>query len=169
MLIRRQTWRFILISLTLSSCGQRKCQAPVEQPFQTFTETQWRLVETNDPNPEFRKLSLTNFLIMTFKLNSTGDIKRVENNDLYETPVATFIYDVDKQNRRIRAEISQSNVTLSTDNSGGKTPSDNEQKSTVDYQYSLGREFTLTGTYTGFRYRFVPFTGVVAPDKICQF
>jgi hypothetical protein len=170
---------FLAIIFMLGALGacQKKCQAPPVEPFKTVTEQQWRLVETSDPNPQFRTLSRTNFLIMTFKRNFTGDIKRVENNDLYETPVATFKYNVDSDLHRIRMEMMIVQASLPTDKGGGGGTEQQQsqggqvstQSSVIDYYYDLTREFALTGTQSGFYYRFVPFSGVVDPDSKCEF
>ncbi len=152
------------------SCQKKRCQAPAEQPFQTIVETQWRLVETTDPHPNFKGLNQTNFFIMIFKRNYTGDFKRVENNDLYETPVATFVYNIDPEAKRIVTEITENAVTVSSDPSGAApSAAPSGQKSQLDFKYTLGREFTLTRVSAGFFYRFVPFTGIVDPDKQCVF
>lgn len=164
---------YILVTVTVWTlavgCGRPKCQSPPEQPFQTFTETQWRLVETNDPNPGFSKLSLTHFQIYTFKRNYTGDIKIVKNNDLYPTPVATFIYDVDPDGKRVRLEITENSVEIVPGENGEQTPKAAGKSYVLDFGYALRRDFVLTGTYNGFRYRFVPFTGAVDPDRVCEF
>lgn len=152
----------------IAACQQRKCQAPAEQAFQTIVETQWRLVETTDPHPNFRSLNQTNFFIMTFKRNFTGDFKRVENNDLFETPVATFVYNVDPGSRRIVTEITENAVTVDPSAATPAAPAEGK-KSVVDFKYTLSREFTLTRANSGFFYRFVPFLGVVDPDKQCVF
>lgn len=153
----------------LVGCQKKRCQPPAEQALQTFIGTQWRLVQTTDPNPNYRALSNTNFFIMTFNRNFTGDFKRVENNDLYETPVATFIYNVDAANKHIAAEITENTALANNGKATGTTQTNPSPPARVDYNYTLTRELTLTATPSGFHYRFVPFTGVVDPDNQCVF
>ena len=171
-MIRQFKLAALVFGLALFGCQQtKKCQPPAEQQFATFTETPWRLVSTTDPNPSFRQLSLFNFFIITFRRNFTGDFKRVENNEQYETPVASFTYQLDSSNKRIRAEITQNTVSAQPNPAPDGTPAlpQTRPASIVDYLYTLNREFTLQGTNTGFIYRFVPFVGVVNPDQECSF
>lgn len=164
--------KLIVLSLLLAGCQQKRCQAPPEQPFQTFVGTQWRLVSTTDPGPNFKTLTQTNFLIFTFNRDFTGDIKSVGNNAQSNVPIATLIYRVDSESRLIQAQITQNTVTVPP--ADGSTPNETPQSvapksSTVNFNYTLSREFGLTDSRSGFYYRFVPFLGVINPDQQCTF
>ncbi|MBI1860862.1 MAG: hypothetical protein HYR96_08090 [Deltaproteobacteria bacterium] len=163
--------QLILAVALLAACQGRRCQAPPEQPFQTFVGTQWRLVSTTDPGPNFSNLSSTNFMIFTFNRDFTGDIKRVENNALSNVPVANILYNVDPSDQRIRMQITQNTAQVPADGSSTppQTTSSTAAAKTLDFRYSLNNEFELTATNSGFQYRFVPFTGVINPDQQCTF
>src|SRR4051812_18586161 len=82
-----------LLMVLVVACD-KKCQQPPAEAFKTFNEVQWRLVETNDPGPLFKNLSLTSFIIMTFKRDYSLEVLQVLNNRQKDTPVLIGKYNV---------------------------------------------------------------------------
>ena len=162
----------LVTSLITVACLEKKCQRPAEQSFNSLTDAEWRLVETNDPNPNFKKLNNTTFFIFTFAKNYTGAVNNVINNDKYDNPVRTFKYNIDPASNliRIKYEIPTSDGGSGASSPDGADPStapDNTPP--IDYVYELKRDLTLTNSFNGAYYRFVPFTGIVDPDNQCTF
>lgn len=146
---------------------QRKCQAAATQRFQTLSETQWRLVETTDA--QVQNLDRFNFLIFNFSRNFSGNVQRVVFNDLYETPVLTFNWNISNNGTLL---VKYSNIQGGGDplaGGGEGGPSQPRSVATTEYFYDLGRELELYDAATNAYYRFVPFTGVVDPDSDCVF
>jgi hypothetical protein len=96
-----------------------------------------------------------NFLIVTFNRNFTGEIKRVVDNDQYDTPVQTLVWSPNVTSRTVRIQYTSSSGT--TGDNG-----------TVDYRYTLGRQLEMVDN-SGHYYRYVPFRAVVDPDTVCTF
>jgi len=153
----------VLVVCSLIQWGcQKKCQPPSQEAFKSFVDQEWRLVETT--NPQIRDLTNTNFIIMTFGINFTGQVFKVVNNDRFDNPVLVFKYNVDPEQKLIRAVYS----TPPPEGQEGETQTQSAGSPT-EYFYKLGRGFELTETRTGFYYRMVPFAGVVKPDEKCIF
>lgn len=153
------------IVLFLGAC-QKKCQQPASEKFNTISATEWRLVETTDP--DFKGLNNTTFLIFSFGKNYTGAVNKVLNNDKYDTPVFTFLYQVDPDQNLLRIQYQE--VVPEPDPATGSTtpPQQPPALDPVDYTYELGRELEMTNS-NGRYYRFVPFQGIVDPDNLCSF
>ena len=73
----------MVLLLALTACVKPRCQDPVEEAFTTFTEQEWRLVDTTDlaisPN-----LSNFTFETITFELNFEGVRQPWVNNQEVE-------------------------------------------------------------------------------------
>ena len=166
--MRRQRTHIIFLavlaalSFMVAAC-QKKCQASGE-PLKTFIDQELRVAETNDPSVK-KELTNTNFLIMVFKINYTGEVFRVENNDKYDNPVRLFRYNVDPQRKMLRIQYYEPPSEESPgDGTVGEPIGD-----VKTYSYELDKEFRIRESGTGLRYRMVPFTGVVRPDEVCKF
>lgn len=162
--IKIVTASLLIFLLHLSGCA-KKCQAPATEKFKTVTGQQWRLVETTDPSPDFKALSKSTFLIFQFGVDYKGSVNLVQNNTQFDTPVKTFLYNIDVQSGEMRlkydgAPPAEGEEATQVD----KTP----QSSVVEYTYDLGKELEMTDS-RGNYYRFIPFTGIVAPDDTCEF
>ncbi len=145
-----------LIALAPLACG-RLCQSGTEtQSFRSLAETPWRLAQSSDPQVS-RTLTNFNFLIVTFARNNTGDIKRVLDNDQYETPVQTLVWVPDVANGTLRIQYTSAGSTEAGD------------AGTFDYRYTLNRQLEMTDKATGYTYRYVPYKGIVDPDTVCTF
>jgi hypothetical protein len=146
------------------SC-QQLCQPP-GGPFTTFTGQQWRLVSTT--NPSITNLSNTDFEMIQFNVDFTGQINRVQDNQEITTPLYTFQYNVDPTSNTLKVQY-----TIPSGGGDGGTGSSsnlgNSSGGIVTYTYQLGTNFVLTEQTTGFTYTFVPFQGVVLPDESCSF
>lgn len=159
----------LILSLGMGLClvaCQKKCQQPATEKFKTITATEWRLVETTDPEVA-KKLNNTNFLIYSFGKNYTGAINAVQNNDKYDTPVYTFKYQIDPDNSLIRMKFSA--TAPDSEGGDGTQQAQADDSEPTDYIYDLGRELELTDDNSGRYYRFVPFQGIVDPDNNCTF
>lgn len=108
--------------LLLTACQQR-CQLPPAEPIRTLAETQWRLVDTTDPDITFDNY---NFLILNFRRNFTGDLQEVQYNDLIETPQATF-----------RWNVEDGYLLMAVQRTSGGT------ESQFRYDYSLGSDLEM--------------------------
>jgi len=94
--IKRHTfsWTMTLgITLMLTGCLKKPCQDLVTEPYSTFTEVEWRLVETNDP-AQAGTLSNFTFTTITFELSFEGEIKPYINNRELDENVTPFAYQV---------------------------------------------------------------------------
>jgi hypothetical protein len=131
----------------------------------TVTANPWRLVKTSDPDLQSNVTCFT-FLIFTFNLNMTGDVKLVQNNTQYEAPVRTFVYSVDTASETIRIKYAYpgdaSANGASTQSGSGDAP--------VDYGYNIQTKKLQLVEPSGANMDFVPFTGIIAPDdsKTCE-
>jgi hypothetical protein len=145
----------------------KKCPIPTERQT-SVSGTAWRLVETNDP--DFAgDLNNFSFAVFTFKQDFKGDVKVVINNTQYDSPVRTFVYNIDPNQRVIRIQYAfPSGADAQDGSSGSDSGSDSSGDNILDYYYSLGRTLELTSSQ-GFSYRFVPFTGILSPDDTCTF
>jgi len=141
------------ITLMLTGCLKKPCQDLVTEPYSTFTEVEWRLVETNDP-AQAGTLSNFTFTTITFELSFEGEIKPYINNRELDENVTPFAYQVFPDQDAL--QITSLNVR-------------NGQQETLTYFYDLGRDFTLTNAQTGNFYRYVEFDGFVEPDNDCTF
>src|SRR6476620_4202589 len=72
---------------------QKKCQQAPTTSFKSITDTDWRLVESTDPDVA-KSLSVYTFLIWHFDNSFTGNIINVVNNLKYNTPVLTLNFNV---------------------------------------------------------------------------
>lgn len=122
------------------------------------------MVESNDPALR-TTLTKVNFFIMVFKINFTGQIFRVENNDRIDDPQREFGFDVDVDSKLIKVQYY---FPKTTDEQGKEVPGEKDG-TPITYSYQLSRELRLTNTQTGYYYRLVPFMGVVKPDEKCEF
>lgn len=158
-------WHTLLASAlilgSLAAC-QRRCQPAAEQAFQNLSATEWRFVESS--NPGFRELNNYNFLIMKFNDDFTGEVFTVRENRRLQTAQKVFEWNVDTNRESLTAAYS----TPPVEGQEGATQS-TSQPTIVNYSYDLGRELKLREAGTGYTYRLVPFTGVVAPDNVCTF
>ena len=155
------------ITSVFVACNKR-CQSPPEKAFNSITATDWRLITTN--NPRIKNLTKFTFLVMSFKPNFTGDVKKVENNNQFDTPVLTFVYKIESSGRSGNLNITYSSVSAQPDpSSPGATPGDSQSSPPVSYEYELGRGLVLVETKTGYEYEYVPFTGIVDPDNTCTY
>lgn len=161
-----------LIMFALTAC-QQKCQQAVDQPTTTLSETQWRLVSTNDPQiPDCSKqqaencLDRFNFLIMNFRRNFSGDVQRVVFNDLFETPVLSFNWNPVQDNFMLVRY--QTVVSQDFDNFDGGSSAQDLGVFRYDYNFN-SNSLTLRDRDKGLFYEYVPFTGVVDPDSRCTF
>ncbi len=149
-------WILAIFALLSMAACQRKCQPMATQSYQSLVETPWRLVQSTDPEVA-RNLNNYNFLVVSFNRNSTGEVKRVVDNDQYDTPVQTLVWVPNVSTKMIRVQYSSAS---------GAAPGDD---GTFDYTYTLGRQLEMTDTTNGYYYRYVPFQGVVDPDVSCSF
>ena len=142
---------------------QRKCQNTTSATaFKSVTETQWRLVETTDPGVA-ESLDNFNFLILQFATNGTGAVTRVVNNEQYETPISSILWVPNAKVKQMRIQY----TSVPTSNSASAVQSGD--LGTFDYKYTLGKQLELYESGSGYYSRYVPFTGVVAPDVECEF
>lgn len=157
----------ILAPLALMMVGcMKKCQIPKERQT-SVAATEWRLVETTDPDPDIQNnLSNFTFLIFRFGQDFQGDIKAVVNNTQFDTPFRTFQYEIDPQSKTL--EIVYSNPTGENSGAEGQNSQQPSNEASVFYYYSLGRQLELTSSQ-GYYYRLVPFTGILSPDDTCTF
>ncbi len=154
------------VTLLTSACGKR-CQAPEAATFKSVVETPWRLVESNDPQVT-KELDNFNFLILQFNRNNTGDVKRVVDNDQYDSPVMTLVWVPDGTAKVMR--IQYSSVSGEAFNNLDQVGAAGEgDQGTYDYNYKLGRQLEMTEKNRGYYYRYVPFKGIVDPDNVCTF
>lgn len=158
----------ILLSLSfllmMSACGTKKCQQPATEKFKTIADQPWRLVETTNSAPEFKVLSNTTFLVFEFTKDYKGSVKKVENNSEYETPIQTFRFNIDPDQGLLR--IQYQTAPADGQEEGAKAATSGGE--IVDYDYELGRELEMTDD-KGAYYRFVPYSGIIAPDEKCTF
>jgi hypothetical protein len=145
----------------------------------TITANPWRLVASTDPSMQ-GKLNCYTFLIFTFNVNETGDVKLVQNNTQYDTPARTFIYTVDTPNSMLRVKYAYpgggqtgntANGNAAGNNTNGATGQSSSGDTPVDYQYNLNsvaKTLDLTDS-NGYTMNFVSFTGIVPPDQECNF
>jgi len=164
-----QAW-FALLALAVALTGcQKKCQQNSET-LRTIIDTEFRLVQSSDP--QVSNLTNTNFVIMVFKIDYTGEMFRVENNSRFNDPVLIFRYNVDPQRKLIQVqyyELPTEESAAAAATAGGDPALGAPVGNPRVYQYNLSNELTLREQGSGFRYRYVPFTGVVKPDEICKF
>jgi hypothetical protein len=142
---------------------QRRCQALDTTVYKSLVDAQWRLVESSDPDV-MKSLNNYNFLIVSFNRNNTGDVKRVVDNDQFDTPVYATVWAPDPASRLVR--IQYSTVTGTGNQLQSSNPGDG---GTYDYMYNLSTELTMYETKRGYYYRYVAFKGVVNPDTECTF
>jgi len=157
----------ILAPLALMMVGcMKKCQVPKERQT-SVSATEWRLVESTDPDQDIQdNLSNFTFFIFRFGQDFKGDIKAVVNNTQYDTPVRTFVFDVEPESRILSIKYAFPEGE-GGQNGGQGTSGQNPEEPRV-YYYSLGRQLELTSD-EGYYYRFVPFTGILSPDATCVF
>lgn len=158
-----------LFALVFLPACQKRCQSSETQSIKSIVDTQWRLVETTDPEVK-ATLNNYNFLILTFNRNNTGQVNRVVDNDQYETPVLQLVYAPNASQKTLRIQFSTVAGSVDdTQNQSLGTPGD---AGTFDYQYALGGQLQMREIGSGSRsyyYRYVPFKGVVDPDTVCTF
>ena len=153
--------------LALSSgtgCG-KKCNQPVTTPFKFLRETQWRLIETDNPAPEYRRLSKYTFQNWEFGVNFTGQIFTVINNDQQDTPFRVFKWNVDKDAGILLLQLQS---PIGEEDEEGNVAG-GEDLGTIEFSYKMGRNLELVEAERGYVYKFVPFQGVVDPDNTCEF
>ncbi len=158
---------FILFCTLLLGVGcQKKCQQPSE-PAKTITEKPWRLVETT--NPGVKNNDRFTFIILQFERDFSGAVKRVVNNREFDKPVRVLKYNLATDNGR------SGNIIIEFKNppaeGEGETPATGADEGTEvsEYEYSLGRDLTMTELKTGYTYYYVPYEGIIDPDENCTF
>ncbi len=157
-----------LLALGLGSGCGRKCNTPVTTPFRFLRETQWRLVETSNPAPEYRSLGKYTFFIWQFRQNFTGDIFQVVNNDQRDSPFRTFKWNTDgNKSGNLAMKFSEPGTADPGGGEGGGTEA--RDLGTFQFSFNLSNELNITDLQRGHEYRFVPFQGVVDPDNDCSF
>ena len=159
---------FLVLTSFLVGC-QKKCPIPKDKQT-SVTSTPWRMIYTSDPDPLFQKNLDSDgefkytFLVWTFTNTFSGDIKLVQNNTQYDQAQRTFVFDIDTHSQQMVIKFAQPTaVDISgqpTTSGAGETP--------ILYSYQLGRTLDLINQQ-GYEYKFVPFTGIVAPDDTCTF
>lgn len=137
----------------LSGCFAKSCQQLPTQRIQSITETEWRLVFTNDPNTASR-LNNYNFTILSFTDSFDMQITSVKNNQQSGTPEVIGNYNVLADQPVIVAELEDFQG-----NSLG----------TTTWAFTLNRKLELTDMNTGATFIFYPFEGIVKPDFQCEF
>lgn len=137
-------------------CGA-KCQQPPSQPYTTITATDWRLVTTNNPQPQYKNISNTSTIILTFRANFQGEVDSLQDNN--RQPALGLTYSVQNSNSS-SGQVKVSYFPLSDPSQGNGS---------TTYNYTLNTELDLVETGTGYTYRFVPFQGIVLPDQVCSF
>jgi hypothetical protein len=168
----RHYWAMFLVLTSFLVGCQKKCPIPKERQT-SVSSTPWRLVYTSDPDPLFQSNLDSNgefkytFLVWNFTNTFDGDIKLVQNNTQYDQAQRTFRYDIDSSSKQMLIKFAQpTSVDISGQpmanggNQAGETP--------ILYSYQLGRTLELVNEQ-GFYYKFVPFTGILAPDDTCTF
>jgi hypothetical protein len=163
--MRTATWiHLCAIGLLLAVTGcQKKCQQPPATPFQSITDTEWRLVESDDPSVSATLTRFT-FLIWKFDATLTGSIINVVNNLKYNNPVLTMNYQINADDGLIEIQF----VSPGQPDAQGN-PTQGTVQGQTTYQYALKRDLTLYDTSKGYTYRFVQFQGIVNPDNTCVF
>ncbi len=146
-----------LLLVSFVGC-QKKCQLPPDEPFTSLTEVKWRLAETTDP--EVKNFDNFNFFVMTFNPNFTGEVHKVEFNDMYQTPVSTFRWNLKESGV---LEIIYSSITPQATSIRGVI------QNTVTFSYRLGYTLEMTNLAYGYYYRYVDYRGIVTPDNACTF
>lgn len=155
----------LLVGMALSVGCAKKCPIPLERQT-SVAGTPWRLVSTSDP--EFSgDLNNFSFVVFTFNQDFKGDVKVVINNTQYDSPVRTFVWNVDPNQRVIRIQYAFPSGG-DNQNNNSNTNSGSSGENVIDYSYRLGRTLELISTQ-GYNYRFVPFTGILSPDDTCTF
>ncbi len=165
MMTRNQISTLLLSTLVLFGgvACQKRCQALDSTVYKSVVDAQWRLVESSDPDVA-KNLNNYNFLLVSFARNYTGDVKRVVDNDQYDTPVYSITWVSDTNSKLVR--IQYSTVTGTGTQTQAANPGDG---GTFDYMYNLSTELTMYETKRGYYYRYVAFKGVVNPDTECTF
>jgi hypothetical protein len=168
---KNQLLLFLLLGgvLWMGGCAV-PCQPPAQTPFTSITGTPWRLVSTTDPT--VTTLNRFTFTILTFAVAFTGTVQKVVNNQEYDTPILTFIWNI-QTNNSTSGQISVQFSTVpdnSNGNNSGSQPAQQPQTGpVVTYNYTLNNELHLTDTTMGYYYRYIPFVGIVDPDSTCTF
>src|SRR5262245_37769393 len=78
----------------VSGCN-KKCQPSAGHKFKYLSNADWRLVETDNPGSAYRNLSRFTFQVWHFDNTFGGNVKKVENNEQFDTPILTFKWNVD--------------------------------------------------------------------------
>ncbi len=164
LLLRAMAAIAFLVSLALAAGCQKKCQQAAPTPFQHLRDTPWRLVETNNPSSQYKNLSRHTFIIMDFTIDFKGDVKKVVNNDQFDTPILTFDYNISPDDHQLVIRYSASG-----DSGGQQSQSSTIGAGTTNYQYALSTDLQLVDQKKGYFYRYVPFQGVVDPESTCAF
>lgn len=148
-----QSITVLSVMLMLSGCLLPPCQQLPEEPFQSVTDTEWRLVSTTDANAA-ANLNNFNFIIFTFTQDFGIQFTTVDLNTQSGNPITEGRYDVIPEQKLIVAEL---------------TRVGDGSQSNVVWRYRLGSKLELTDTASGQHYEFYPFEGIVKPDFQCKF
>ncbi len=143
---------FIVLPLVFSVSCQKACQPSTGTAATSLTAAQWRLTGSNDP--QFSGVNKYTFLIFQFARDFTGTIESIQNNATDGSQPESFSYNVQSTGSSGTLRISYG--------------SELQSATTIDYQYQLGQNLTLT-TRQGLYYKFVPYSGVVEPDSTCTY
>ncbi len=144
----RSTLIFFIAILTLCAC-ERRCQQLPEQPFQSVSDTEWRLVRSTARGDE--GLDAFNFYILKLDQAMTIEIYYVRNNRRDPEPTYYGSYYVPSEGVII--------AELQTAQSSGAQ--------SVQYQFDLSNRLYLYAG--GATMEFYPFEGIVKPDNLCTF
>jgi hypothetical protein len=169
--MQRETTSFVKVLAVLSgllwfSACAVNCQ-PAGAPLTTITNQQFRLISSSDPT--LQNVTNTNFITITFSANYTGQVQKVQNNNLFNNPALVFSYNIDPNSNTLKIQYS---TPPTNDQSGGGSSSDSggtQVGPPKTYNYTLNTGLTLTDTTSGYVYQWVPFQGIVLPDQQCTF
>jgi hypothetical protein len=158
---------FVGAQFALTGC-QKRCQQMATQAFTNLSQTEWRVVKTNNPN--MKGLDNYSFITLKFNIDFTGELYNVSENRKSELPDKIFRWKADPAKRALAAAYTD---PTEESEEGTETQAGGEAV-LVNYRYSLGKELNLTETKTGYTYRLVPFSeefggGIIQPDQACTF
>ncbi|MBI4404898.1 MAG: hypothetical protein HY537_12090 [Deltaproteobacteria bacterium] len=154
-----------LLSFSNLHC-QKKCFQPPEQPYSTFSDVEWRLKETTNPQVAQRLSKLT-YLVFIFRRNLILDVYRVENNNRLNSSILRGRYSVDTEARVITADVGtppNPDPNKSSEENSNLLPKELHR---MNYSYDLGGEFSLTDG-SGYTYDFVGESRAIYPDNDCE-
>jgi hypothetical protein len=159
------TWKqlgAICLLLAFTGC-QKKCQQGPATAFQSITDTEWRLVESDEPQVQ-SSLTRFTFLIWKFDPTLTGTVINVVDNLKYNNPILTMNYQIDPDQGMLQIKFTAPGAPDANGN-----PTQGTDQGTSLYAYELARDLRIYDQNKGYYYRFVQFQGIVNPDNTCIF